>query len=135
VYVRAGQSFLDLLVVGEYACNRLRQLDAPPSSSAVGPLGAARAQSRARPRQGHFAETCFWFRLFQAPRRAHSIDGESTVLRVGKSAVGPCARQRAEGRGGKKKGQPLRLPLSCVLVGRVGIEPTTNGLRVRCSTS
>jgi hypothetical protein len=40
----------------------------------------------------------------------------------------------ADSRAPKKKRSPL-LVTACILVGRAGFEPATNGLKVRCSTS
>ena len=60
-----------------------------------------------------------------------AVDHASGLQRT---PLSPGARRNFE-RAEKDKGLCDARTTPCLLVGRVGIEPTTNGLRVRCSTS
>jgi hypothetical protein len=59
-------------------------------------------------------------------RVAERLDAQRAVA-AASNASDPAA--------GEKKQGLASLQALAMLVGRVGIEPTTNGLRVRCSTS
>ena len=68
------------------------------------------------------------------PCARHGGDDLQREVRASMAREGTAGRRATNLRSGTTKGQRGADPLGC-LVGRVGIEPTTNGLRVRCSTS